>query len=102
MPWLVDELARSFVVQAGYSILWSLLALALMVTAHRRRLRALWLGGAALLALVTVKLLLVDLANHGGAERIIAFISVGALMLLIGWLAPIPPTVRQNEEIDRV
>lgn len=102
VPWRVGDLAESFVVQAGYSILWSLLALALMVTAHRRRLRALWLGGAALLALVTVKLLLVDLANHGGAERIIAFISVGALMLLIGWLAPIPPTVRQNEETDRV
>ncbi len=91
VPWRVGDLAESFVVQAGYSILWSLLALALMVAAHRRRLRALWLGGAALLALVTVKLLLVDLANHGGAERIVAFISVGALMLLIGWLTPIPP-----------
>ena len=102
VPWRAEALAESFVVQAGYSILWTLLALALMVTAHRRRLRALWLGGAALLALVTVKLVLVDLANHGGAERIIAFISVGTLMLLIGWLAPIPPASRQNEETDMV
>ena len=57
---------------------------------------------SSLLVVLGVKLLLVDLANHGGAERIIAFISVGALMLLIGWLAPIPPTVRQNGETDRV
>ena len=91
VPWEAEALARSPTVQAGYSILWTLMALALMVAAHRRRLRMLWLGGAALLALVTVKLLLVDLANHGGAPRIVAFISVGALMLLIGWLAPIPP-----------
>ena len=37
VPWRVGDLAESFVVQAGYSILWSLLALALMVAAHRRR-----------------------------------------------------------------
>jgi uncharacterized membrane protein len=38
-----------------------------------------------------VKLLLIDLSNAGGAERIIAFIAVGVLMLMVGYFAPLPP-----------
>jgi uncharacterized membrane protein len=78
-------------VQTGYAILWTLLALSLMVLAHRRAQRPLWLVGAGLLGLVVVKLLLIDLSNAGGAERIIAFIVVGVLMLVVGYFAPLPP-----------
>jgi len=91
VPWNAYELYDSFVVQTGYAILWTLIALALMVVAHRRGLRPAWLAGAALLALVVVKLILVDLSNRGGGERIIAFIGVGALMLVVGYFAPLPP-----------
>jgi uncharacterized membrane protein len=49
------------------------------------------MGGAALLGLTVAKLVLVDLSNRGGSERIIAFIVVGALMLVVGYFAPIPP-----------
>ena len=73
------------------SLWWTLLALALMVTAHRRRQRVLWMSGAGLLGLVVLKLFAVDLANSGGGERIFAFIGVGALMLVVGYLAPLPP-----------
>ncbi len=62
-----------------------------MVLAHRRVQRPLWLVGAGLLGLVVVKLLLIDLSNAGGAERIIAFIVVGVLMLVVGYFAPLPP-----------
>ena len=47
--------------------------------------------GAGLLGVVVVKLLLIDLSNAGGAERIIAFIAVGVLMLVVGYFAPLPP-----------
>ena len=77
--------------QAGYSLLWTLLALALMLTAHRRQQRTLWMGGAGLLGLTVLKLLLIDLSNRGGGERIVTFIGVGALMLVIGYFAPLPP-----------
>ena len=63
----------------------------MMVLAHRRVQRPLWLVGAALLGVVVVKLLLIDLSNAGGAERIIAFIAVGVLMLVVGYFAPLPP-----------
>jgi uncharacterized membrane protein len=41
---------------------------------------------------VVIKLILVDLSNRGGGERIIAFIGVGALMLVVGYFAPLPPS----------
>lgn len=89
--WDASALFDSFVVQTGYAILWTLLALSMMVLAHRRVQRPLWLVGAGLLGLVVVKLLMIDLSNAGGAERIIAFIAVGVLMLVVGYFAPLPP-----------
>ncbi|MES2943017.1 MAG: DUF2339 domain-containing protein [Pseudomonadota bacterium] len=95
VTWDASALFGSFVVQTGYAILWTLLALSLMVLASRRvqrqGQRSLWLVGAGLLGLVVVKLLLIDLSNVGGAERIITFIAVGVLMLVVGYFAPLPP-----------
>ena len=91
VPWDAGRLFESFLVQAGYSILWTLLALGLMLVAHRRHVRPVWMGGAALLGLTVAKLFLVDLSNRGGSERIVAFIAVGVMMLVVGYFAPIPP-----------
>ena len=99
VPWVAHRLFASFLVQAGYSILWTLLALGLMLFAHRRHARPVWMGGAALLGLTVAKLFLVDLSNRGGSERIVAFIAVGALMLVVGYFAPIPPAA-QPEQAD--
>ncbi len=89
--WDAKALFDSFLVQAGYSILWTLLALALMVAAHRRLVRPMWMGGAVLLGATVLKLLLIDLSNRGGSERIVVFIAVGVLMLVVGYFAPLPP-----------
>jgi len=91
VAWDSPALLNSFVVQTGLAILWTLLALGVMTLANRRALRAVWLAGAGLLGLVVLKLLLIDLTNAGGAERIVTFIAVGALMLVVGYLAPLPP-----------
>ena len=98
--WDSTALFESFLVQAGYSILWTVLAMALMLVAHRRRARPLWSGGAALLGLTVAKLFLVDLSNRGGSERIVAFIAVGALMLVVGYFAPMPPVAAEPESPD--
>jgi uncharacterized membrane protein len=92
VPWRADSLYASFLVQTGYSILWTLLALGLMLVAHRREVRTVWMGGAALLGLTVAKLFLIDMSNRGGSERIVAFIAVGALMLVVGYFAPLPPS----------
>jgi uncharacterized membrane protein len=46
--------------------------------------------GAALLVVVVAKLALVDLSNSGSIARIVSFMGVGGLMLVIGYLAPLP------------
>ena len=87
----LDAMLRSDLAQASVSIFWTVLALVAMLTAHRRVLRVLWVAGAALMAVVVVKLFFVDLAKIGGIERIVSFIAVGVLMLVIGYFAPLPP-----------
>jgi uncharacterized membrane protein len=91
VPWDAGSLFASFTVQAGYSILWTLIALVLMVAAHRRAVRLPWMLGAGLLGLTVLKLFVIDLSNRGGSERIVVFIAVGLLMLVVGWFAPLPP-----------
>jgi uncharacterized membrane protein len=97
VPWNAPALFDSFVVQAGYSILWTSIAVVLMVLACRRAQRPVWMLGAGLLALTVAKLFVIDLSNRGGSERIVAFIAVGVLMLLVGWFAPMPPAARRAE-----
>jgi uncharacterized membrane protein len=95
VPWDAGALFTSFLVQAGYSILWTLIALALMVTAHRRAARTLWMLGAGLLGFTVLKLFIIDLSNRGGSERIFVFIAVGLLMLVVGYFAPLPPAAKR-------
>jgi uncharacterized membrane protein len=96
IPWDGSRLFASFLVQAGYSILWTLLALGLMVGSHRRGLRAAWMLGAGLLGVTVLKLFIIDLSNRGGSERIFVFIAVGVLMLVVGYFAPLPPVARRS------
>lgn len=91
VPWQSATLFDSMLVQAGLSIVWTLIALALMLFGHLRVRRELWLVGAALIALVVAKLFFVELGNRGGLERIVSFIGVGVLLLVVGYFAPLPP-----------
>jgi uncharacterized membrane protein len=91
VPFRLDALVRSDIVQTALSIFWTLLALVSMVAATRRGLRPAWLAGAGLMAVVVVKLFLVDLSNIGTVQRIVSFIGVGVLMLVVGYFSPVPP-----------
>ena len=91
VPYTAHALWRSTLVQATLSLLWSTIALATMAWATRRQRRLPWMAGAALLGVVVAKLFLVELAQVGTITRIVSFIGVGLLLLLIGYLAPVPP-----------
>ena len=91
VPFRLNAMLRSTLVQASFSVFWTLLAMGAMVFANRRRSRALWVCGAALLGVVVVKLFLFDLERLSGVERIVSFIAVGILLLVIGYIAPVPP-----------
>jgi uncharacterized membrane protein len=91
VPWEASAMGKSLLVQAVLSLLWTGAAMGLMVFGNRRAMRSLWLVGAGLLGAVVVKLFMVDLSGQGTIERIVSFVGVGALILVIGYLAPVPP-----------
>jgi uncharacterized membrane protein len=82
----------STLVQAALAIFWSVLALTVMFFATRKGLRILWMMGAALMGVVVIKLFTVDISNVGGLARIVSFIGVALLLLVIGYVSPIPPS----------
>ncbi|VVM58640.1 hypothetical protein PS645_01144 [Pseudomonas fluorescens] len=91
VPFELDLLLASMQVQAGLSIVWTLMALSLMIGGHLRHRREVWLIGAALIGVVVAKLFFVELSNRGGLARIVSFIGVGILLLVVGYFAPLPP-----------
>ena len=54
-----------------------------------------------LLAVVVLKLFVVDLAESGNLLRIVSFLSVGVLVLVIGYFAPLPPAAADRTEASR-
>jgi len=91
IPFGLEELMASTLVQTSLSIFWAILALVTMMVATHRRYRRVWIVGAALLAVVIAKLFLIDLSNTGSVERIVSFVGVGLLMLVVGYFSPLPP-----------
>lgn len=91
VPYSLEGVAASTLAQTSLTIFWTTLALLGMAWATRSGARILWLCGATLLGLVILKLFLVDLSRTGTVLRIVSFLGVGVLMLIIGYLSPIPP-----------
>lgn len=80
-------------VQTGLTILWTVIAMVLMFLANKKAIRLVWFAGIALLTMVVAKLLLIDMSNTSAVLRVVSFIGAGLLMLVIGYLAPLPPKV---------
>jgi uncharacterized membrane protein len=82
------------------SLLWTALGAMLTLWARRRVSRSVWVAGAALLVAAAIKLVLVDigtrLSSLGDITNILAVIAAGAVFLLVGWLAPMPPSSRDD------
>ena len=96
VPYTLEGLSHSSVFQAALAALWCTCALVITVWAARRGDRVLWFVGAALLALVVVKLFVIDLAGTGTVARIVSFLVVGGLMLVIGYFSPLPPLQKEK------
>jgi len=96
IPWRLSSLLASKPLQAALTLAWTVTALATMFAATKRGMRPVWMLGAGLLALVVGKLFLVDLGALSGLPRVVAFLGVGILLLLIGYLSPLPPAPRAD------
>jgi uncharacterized membrane protein len=92
-------IAHSTLVQAALSIFWGVLGFTAMTIAAHRKWRYAWIVGAGLMIVVIAKLFLVDLSSIGTIARIASFLTVGALLLITGYLAPLPPR-RDSEQAN--
>jgi uncharacterized membrane protein len=97
-PLTAYGIAHSTLVQASLSIFWGVLGFTAMMVAARKHWRYLWMTGAGLMIVVVAKLFLVDLSSVGTVARIASFLSVGVLLLVTGYFAPLPP--RANDATD--
>ncbi len=88
------------VVQLSLTLLWVVLAFILTTFSSRKMIRQLWFVGAALLGIVVLKLILLDLSQSATLTRVISFIGAGGVMLIIAYIAPLPPSsaVQKSEE----
>lgn len=97
IPW-DDFLLRANLSQTSLAVVWSVLGVAGWVIGSRRGNRPLWVASALLMALVLVKLLLVDRQHLGNLFGIASFIAYGLLCTLVGYLAPAPPRQTSADE----
>jgi uncharacterized membrane protein len=98
-PITLHGIVRSTFVQAALSIFWGVLGFVAMTIAAKQRWRYAWMVGGSLMIVVVIKLFLVDLSSIGTIARIASFLSVGALLLVTGYLAPLPPK-RAGEGVE--
>ena len=96
VPWS-DALWDSPLAQAALSITWTLAGIVAMLLGKRRGSRAVWFGGAALMGVVLVKLLLIDRRFLHDLPAIIGVLAVGVLLVAVGYFAPVPPRTAAAE-----
>jgi uncharacterized membrane protein len=90
VPWS-EAMWTSPLAQAALSVSGTAAGIAAMLLGKRRNSRAVWFGGAALMAVVLVKLLLVDRQFMHDLPAIIGVLGVGILLVAVGYFAPVPP-----------
>ncbi|MFK8259608.1 DUF2339 domain-containing protein [Erwinia sp. AnSW2-5] len=97
IAWQPEALWSSRLIQTTFALLWMLTALMVMLWSARSRYRQGWFGGAGLLGVVIIKLILVDSAHGGGLARAVGFIGVAILVLIAGYFSPLPPKTALKE-----
>ena len=98
VPWELESLWDTTELQTSLSILWAVIGLSGMVAGVRMARRAVWVAGASWMAVVVVKLFLVDLSSLTALGRVVSFIVVGVLLLIVGYLAPVPPAAADESD----
>lgn len=91
IPFEKHSLLASSMLQAGLSMLWTAIAMSVMVYASYSKQRTLWFNGFALLAIVGIKLMMVDLSNKGTAVWTLSLIGIALLIIAASYFSPAPP-----------
>jgi uncharacterized membrane protein len=91
VPFESHSLLASSMLQAGLSMLWTAIAMSVMVYASYSKQRALWFNGFGLLAIVGIKLMMIDLSNKGTAVWTLSLIGIALLIIAASYFSPAPP-----------
>jgi uncharacterized membrane protein len=103
VSWDFSRLIQADLTQTLMSLVWSVIGLAGTFFAARLGQRQIWIFAAALLAVVVLKLFVIDLSAQDTIERIVSFTGVGVLLTFVGYFSPIPPRqgpVKQTPETE--
>jgi uncharacterized membrane protein len=91
IPYQFRELCESNLTQMWITVLWSGLALGTMFVATRCHIRQMWIVGSVLMGVVVLKLVFIELPRASAVESVISIVTVGVLLLITGYVAPVPP-----------
>ncbi len=97
VPHDLGALWQSATMQWVLSGAWTVLTVALMFIASKRQWRTVWIAAGSLMAVTVLKLFLVDLSRESTIARIVTFMAVGAALLLVGYVSPLPPRATPNK-----
>jgi uncharacterized membrane protein len=95
IPW--RSLPESDAFHLAVFILWAVYGIAHILAGNRISGRRVWIAGACLTAADIAKLIFLDLAGQGAVKRIVSFFIAGFVLLLIGWIAPLPPAAQKAD-----
>ncbi len=101
ISWDYSRLIQADLTQTLMSLVWSIMGLIGTFLATRKERRQLWIVSALLLAVVVLKLFLVDLSAQDTIERIVSFTGVGLLLTFVGYFSPIPPKLKLAAETEQ-
>lgn len=96
IPLTLRAYGDSALAQTSFSVFWGLIGFAAMILSSRRQWRPGWIAGAALMAVVVGKLFLFDTADSGTLARVVSFMTVGVLLLVVGYVSPLPPPRKEQ------
>jgi uncharacterized membrane protein len=91
LPWS-PRLLFERVPQVALTVTWTVTGMAAWIAGSKRLNRPLWMLGAFLLGIVLLKLLIIDRQYLGNITGIVSFVVVGVLLVVVGYLAPTPPS----------
>jgi uncharacterized membrane protein len=97
VAWDLEPLLASNTAQATLSVTWTLIGVSAWIAGSRMKSHALWWSGAILLAMVLLKLLIIDRQFLSTAAGILSFMAFGLLSIAVGYLAPAPPSNPRRE-----
>jgi uncharacterized membrane protein len=97
LPFDIGDLYNSSIAQTSLTIVWSLSSLTIVFVATYKKNKSIWWLGMVILGVTILKLFCIDLANSNTIARIISFISVGIILLVIGYFSPIFGSIKKEQ-----